>query len=100
MNVPIIGGGITGLTLALARYRAGIPCRVFEAAPEIRGLGIVMANRTAPPDTILRLIHERTGDRPFTRIEDVISADELRQVSDGYKKIAGFDRAALSRPVP
>ena len=40
MNVLIIGGGITGLTLALALHRAGIPCRVFEAAPEIRSLGV------------------------------------------------------------
>ena len=53
--------------------------------------------RNAPPDTILRLVHERTGDRPFARIDDVISAQELLEISDRYKKIAGFDRAALNR---
>ena len=34
------GGGIGGLTLALMLQRAGIPCRVYEAAPEIKGLGV------------------------------------------------------------
>jgi 5-methylphenazine-1-carboxylate 1-monooxygenase len=40
MDVLIIGGGIGGLTLGLMLHRAGIPCRVFEAAPEIRPLGV------------------------------------------------------------
>ncbi|HEY4134600.1 MAG TPA: flavin-dependent oxidoreductase [Alphaproteobacteria bacterium] len=40
MDVIIIGGGIGGLTLALALHRKGIPCRVFEAAPEVKPLGV------------------------------------------------------------
>jgi len=40
MDVIIVGGGIGGLTLALALHGKGIPCRVFEAAPEIRPLGV------------------------------------------------------------
>ena len=38
--VLIVGGGIGGLTLALSLHQAGIACRVFEAAPEIRALGV------------------------------------------------------------
>ena len=38
--VLIIGGGVGGLTLALSLHQAGIACRVFEAAPEIRPLGV------------------------------------------------------------
>ena len=40
MDVLIIGGGIGGLTLALALHKEGIPARVYEATPDIRPLGV------------------------------------------------------------
>ena len=40
MNVLIAGGGIGGLTLALALHRQGIECRVFEAASAFQPLGV------------------------------------------------------------
>src|SRR5688572_28458348 len=40
MDVIIIGGGIGGLTLALTLHERSIPCHVFEAAPEIRAVGV------------------------------------------------------------
>src|SRR5260221_11022317 len=39
-EVLIIGGGIGGLTLGLMLHRAGIGCRVFEAAPELKAVGV------------------------------------------------------------
>jgi 5-methylphenazine-1-carboxylate 1-monooxygenase len=40
MDVAIVGGGITGLSLALNLFNRGIACRVYERAPEIRELGV------------------------------------------------------------
>ncbi|HWA39366.1 MAG TPA: FAD-dependent monooxygenase, partial [Burkholderiales bacterium] len=39
-DVLIVGGGIGGLTLALSLQKRGIPCRVFESAPEIKAVGV------------------------------------------------------------
>ena len=39
-EVLIIGAGIGGLTLGLMLHRRGIACRVYEAAPELRPLGV------------------------------------------------------------
>ena len=40
MDVLIVGGGIGGLTLALTLHERGIPCRVFEMAPQIKAVGV------------------------------------------------------------
>ncbi len=40
MEIAIVGGGIGGLVLALALHQRGIPCRVYEGAPEVRELGV------------------------------------------------------------
>jgi 5-methylphenazine-1-carboxylate 1-monooxygenase len=56
---------------------------------------IVLTNRTNPPDAILREVFQRTHDRPFAAIEDVISRDELVALSEGYKRIAGYSKDAL-----
>ena len=40
MEVLIIGAGIGGLTLGLMLHRAGIAARVFEAAPELKAVGV------------------------------------------------------------
>jgi 2-polyprenyl-6-methoxyphenol hydroxylase-like FAD-dependent oxidoreductase len=39
-DVAIIGAGIGGLTLALSLHAAGIACRVYEATPDIKPLGV------------------------------------------------------------
>ena len=55
---------------------------------------IVLANRSTPPDTILREVHERSGDKPFARIEDVVSREELERIADAYKQVAGLKPVA------
>ena len=39
-DIVIVGAGIGGLTLGLALHAAGIPCRVFESAAEIKPIGV------------------------------------------------------------
>jgi 2-polyprenyl-6-methoxyphenol hydroxylase-like FAD-dependent oxidoreductase len=56
---------------------------------------IVLTNRTNPPDAILREVFERTNDKPFKAIDDVISREELVALSEGYKRIAGYTKEAL-----
>jgi len=56
---------------------------------------VVRMNRTNPPDAILREVHLRSGDKPFNRIEDLITREELAALSDGYKRVAGYDKATL-----
>jgi 5-methylphenazine-1-carboxylate 1-monooxygenase len=56
---------------------------------------VVRTNRSTPPDVIIREVRDRTGDRPFERIEDVISQEELAQISQRYKDVSGQSVAAL-----
>ena len=51
---------------------------------------IVFTNRSHPPDFLNIRVEELTNDRPFERLSDFISDDELRAMSENYKKIAGF----------
>src|SRR3978361_2336816 len=39
-DIIIVGAGVGGLTLGLALHAAGIPCRVFESAADIRPVGV------------------------------------------------------------
>src|SRR5258705_61452 len=43
--IVIVGGGIAGLTLAMHLHAKGIPCAVYERAPEVKELGVGIKNR-------------------------------------------------------
>ena len=71
----------------------------YEAVRNPQTAKVVLTNRTDPPDAILREVWQRSGGNRFERIEDVISTAELQDISDRYKKVAGFDRETLrARP--
>jgi 2-polyprenyl-6-methoxyphenol hydroxylase-like FAD-dependent oxidoreductase len=69
--------------------------KAYEAKRLPATTQVVLTNRANPPDAILREVYLRSGDKPFERIEDVISMEEIRAISDGYKRIAGYDRESL-----
>ena len=56
---------------------------------------IVQTNRSVPPDFINIKVDELAGDKPFRHIDDLISQDELRAISEGYKQVAGFSLDAV-----
>jgi 5-methylphenazine-1-carboxylate 1-monooxygenase len=51
---------------------------------------VVHTNRSAPPDLINLKVEELVGDKPFDRLDDYITQDELRGISNQYKAVAGF----------
>ena len=57
---------------------------------------IVLTNRESPPDAILKEVWRRTGDKPFARIEDVITQQELVALSRSYERVAGYDKETLA----
>ena len=69
----------------------------YEARRREATSAVVRTNRTTPPDAIIREVFERTGDKPFARIEDVIAPAELTAMLEGYKRVAGYDAASLAR---
>ena len=71
--------------------------RDYEAARLTAANDLVLMNRANPPDAILREVWKRSGDKPFARIDDVISNAELVALSENYKRVAGFEREALAR---
>jgi 2-polyprenyl-6-methoxyphenol hydroxylase-like FAD-dependent oxidoreductase len=62
----------------------------YEAARLEPTAKVVRTNRTVPPDFIIIKVDELSGGKPFRHIDDLISQDELRRMSDEYKRIAGF----------
>jgi 5-methylphenazine-1-carboxylate 1-monooxygenase len=81
--------------LAKCLSEGGDALKRYEAARLGPTSQVVLENRRNPPDAILREIYERTGDRPFGRIEEVISAQELAALSQRYKQVAGYDHETL-----
>ena len=63
--------------------------KAYEAQRLPATAAVVRMNRSNPPDAILREVYERTGDKPFDRIEDVISHDELVAISERYQRVDG-----------
>lgn len=86
-NIPVGGDRLPAL------YR-------YEAVRRPLTTKVVLTNRSTPPDFINIKVDELTQGKPFRHIDDVISQAELRQISDDYKKIAGFSLEAMATQSP
>ena len=62
----------------------------YEAERRPATSRVVRTNREQPPDFINIKVEDLVGDRPFERLEDHISQEELKALSDGYKAVAGY----------
>lgn len=84
--------------LARALKQEGEPVAALKAYEDARlkaANAVVLANRTAPSDYLLKVAHERSQGKRFERIEDIISHEELAAMSESYKRVAGFDKGTL-----
>ena len=71
---------------------------IYEAHRRPATSAIVLANRGLGPEMPMRLVHERAPGG-FDHIDDVISPEEILDVTDGYRRTAGFALEALSSGV-
>jgi len=102
---PMYPRGSNGAAQAVIDARTLAECLAGEADPdaalqayeaarrEVTGR-IVRTNRTQPPDFINIKVEDLVGDRPFDNLDDYISQDELRALSESYKAVAGFSLTA------
>jgi 5-methylphenazine-1-carboxylate 1-monooxygenase len=71
--------------------------KAYEAARAEPAAQVVRTNRAQPPDFINIKVEELVGDRPFDNLDDYISQNELKALSDSYKRVAGFALADVGR---
>lgn len=85
--------------LLAAQLRSGSDLRealvAYEAQRRPATAAIVLTNRTVPPDFIIMKADALSGGKPFGHIDELISQQELRQISENYARIAGFSKDAL-----
>jgi 2-polyprenyl-6-methoxyphenol hydroxylase-like FAD-dependent oxidoreductase len=98
---PMYPRGSNGSAQALIDARTLVDClteqpdtpAAFQAYESLRlapTAKVVQTNRTVPPDFIIMKADELSHGQPFNNIDDLISQDELRAISDHYKTVAGF----------
>jgi 5-methylphenazine-1-carboxylate 1-monooxygenase len=74
--------------------------KAYEAARVTAAANVVRTNRQSPPDFINTKVEELVGDRPFQNLDDYITQDELRTLSEKYKRVAGFTLADVVSAQP
>jgi 2-polyprenyl-6-methoxyphenol hydroxylase-like FAD-dependent oxidoreductase len=70
--------------------------KAYEDARAEPAARVVRTNREHPPDFINIKVEQLVGDRPFDDLDKYITQDELRALSENYKRIAGFALADVA----
>jgi 2-polyprenyl-6-methoxyphenol hydroxylase-like FAD-dependent oxidoreductase len=82
--------------LLAARVDPRDALKAYEAARCGPAAKVVRTNREHPPDFINIKVEELVGDKPFDDLDKYITQDELRALSENYKRIAGFALADVA----
>ena len=102
---PMVPRGANGAGQAILDTRALTDClretrdptealRKYEDQRREATARVVQMNRTNPPDAVLREVYERTGDRPFTSVDTVITTDEIERILGRYRTVTGSSHVA------
>ena len=67
----------------------------YDAERRPATAGVVQANRRGGPEHILQVVEERAPNG-FTNLDDVIAPRELEEISEAYRRTAGFDSESLN----
>ena len=90
-----LGSPIAWRTLGLTT--AALEAYEVERRPATSEL--VMLNRRNGPEQVMQLVEERAPDG-FDVVTDVLSRQELEDIANTYKKVAGFQVDALNAKPP
>jgi 2-polyprenyl-6-methoxyphenol hydroxylase-like FAD-dependent oxidoreductase len=84
------------LVFGLATMPIDDALKFYEAERLPKTTALQQANRGMGPELVMQLAHERAPEG-FEQVTDVIPQDELEEIANRYKKIAGFDPKALNQ---
>jgi 2-polyprenyl-6-methoxyphenol hydroxylase-like FAD-dependent oxidoreductase len=98
---PMYPRGSNGSAQAAIDARTLADCLKSESEPEAAlrryeserlpaTARVVRTNREFPPDFINIKVEQLVGDKPFQDLNKYITQDQLRALSEDYKRIAGF----------
>ncbi|WP_127533350.1 flavin-dependent oxidoreductase [Paenibacillus kobensis] len=67
----------------------------YEALRLDKTTSIVLSNRENGPEIVMQIVEDR-APHGFANLYDVVSRQELEDISTRYKKIAGFDKETMN----
>ena len=86
----------TSLSAALTTHPDPVRAlQAYEAERIEKTSRIVLSNREQGPEIVMQMVEERAPNG-FRNLYEVISRQELEEVSNRYKAVAGFDRGRLN----